>query len=340
MSSAKAGILLLIGVLALPGAAAGDDIRPAATDGPVGADVAGFAVQEAFGHSEWAELDSLLARYCDSREPRLDDGRWKLSGVNLSLVKFFDAYGTWEMMFRKIDEWRRERPDTTSADLVESILWYSWAWSARGDGYAKDVTPEGWQLFRERLQEAAAVLKRSRETAGACPLYYEVWLIVLLGLDASDAEIRDAFEAGVKRFPDYTPLYLKRTLALLPWWGGSYEEVDAFINEAVERNLGGEGEALYARIWLWVANDQSTEFNLFRDTPADWSRMRKGFELLVERYPRSGFLANSFAAYACRADDKNTYKAVRERFTPPYYLPAWPSNLSVEICDLRMIGTG
>jgi hypothetical protein len=317
---------------------AADELMRRETDGPVGADVAAFAVQEAFGHGNWAALDGLMGKYCDPREERLDDGRWKLSGVSLSLENFFDAYGEWEMMFAKIREWRLERPETTAADLVEAILWYSWAWSARGDGYASDVAPEGMSLFRERLQEAADVLKRSRDSAGSCPLYHEAWLRVLLGLGA-EAELMDAaFEAGVGRFPDYMPLYYRRTIALLPWWGGSYEEIEDFTRESVERNLGKEGEALYTRIWLWVDTGQETSFDLFRDTPADWDRMKRGYELLVERHPRSGYLLNSFAAHACRAGDRESYGTVRRRITKPYYLPAWPTHLSIEICDLRLIG--
>ena len=329
--------LFLVAAFLSPTLAAQNRVNPGETDGPAGADIASFAVQEAFGHSEWATLDGLLSRYCSPDEPRLDDGRWKLSGVSLSLESFFDAYGEWEMMFAKLAEWRREQPATTAADVVEAILWYSWAWAARGDGYAQNVTPEGMQLFRERLLEANDLLRRTRASAENCPLYHEARLRVLLGLGADQEEMRMAFEAGVSKFPDYGPLYYRRVIALLPWWGGSYEEIDAFVNEMVERDLGKEGEALYTRIWLWVDMRNDTGFDLFRDTPASWPRMREGYRLLLERHPRSMFILNSFAAHACRAQDAETYKSLRDWLTRPYYLPAWPTNLSIEVCDLRMI---
>jgi hypothetical protein len=307
-------------------------------DGVIGAANAGWAVQEAFAGSEYAKADSLIAQYCNTKE-RLNDGRWQLSGVAPSLEHFFEAYAEWKMMFGKIGEWRRENPNSSAVNVVESMLWRTWAWSARGKGLARTVAPEAWQMFRERLQKAADLLAESRDESGSCAWYYEEWQKVLLGL-GSDPEVgAAAFEAGVKQFPDYTPIYNQRMWALMPRWGGSYEEIDRFIDDVTRRNLGSEGEALYTRLYMWIDSWEGLEFELFHDSLAKWPRMKAGFDLLRERYPQSTWIPNSFAAYACRAGDRETYIRIRQRLVRPYYLSAWPENYSIEVCDARLMKT-
>lgn len=317
-------------------AIAQEDIPQDTNDGPIGAANAGWAVQVAFNRGEYAKADALITQYCNSKE-RLNDGRWQLTGVAPSLEKYFEAYAEWKIMFRKVDEWRTEFPASSAVNVVESMLWRTWAWSARGKGFASTVAPEGWQLFRERLQKAADVLARSREKSGSCAWFYEEWLKVLLGLGSGPEVGAAVFEAGLDKFPDYHPIYNQRLWVLMPRWGGSYEEIDQFIDDVTRRNLGKEGEALYTRLYMWVDSWEGIQFELFRDSLAKWSRMKNGFDLLLERYPQSTWIPNSFAAYACRAGDKETYIRIRQRLTRPYYVPAWPENYSIEVCDARLL---
>lgn len=311
-------------------------IAPEDRDGPVGAANAGWAVQTAFASSDYAKVDSLIESMCTSKE-RLDDGRSKLSGVTPSLESLFKAYADWDMMFGKLREWRRQTPNSAAADVVESILWRTWAWAARGSGYANTVTPEGWRLFHERLQKAADVLVRTRKNAGTCAWYYEEFLQVSLGLDWDDAAKAALFEAAVQQYPDYRPIYYQRVLQLSPRWGGSYAAVDNFVNSMVQRNPGKQGEALYTLLYWSLDQTEGIEFELFQDSRASWPRMRKGFERLMEQYPHSSWNLNNFAAYACRAGDTRTYQTLRARLEKPYYALAWPPNYSMEVCDARLM---
>ncbi|MDH3281546.1 MAG: hypothetical protein OEQ18_10510, partial [Gammaproteobacteria bacterium] len=82
---------------------------------------------------------------------------------------------------------------------------------------------------------------------------------------------------------------------------------------------------------------EGTNFDVFRHSAARWITMKQGFSWLREQNPFSFWTANNYAVFACRAHDKQTYQSIRPNLG---YLmhAAWPSNLSVEVCDRRLLG--
>jgi hypothetical protein len=61
-----------------------------------------------------------------------------------------------------------------------------------------------------------------------------------------------------------------------------------------------------------INDRQKIEFDLFQDSQASWPRMRDAFEQWVKRYPSDDNF-NEFAAYACRAGDKEAYLGVQPK---------------------------
>jgi Domain of unknown function (DUF4034) len=239
----------------------------------------------------------------------------------------------WDAVGQKIQRWRSDRPYSRAAAITEAIYWEQYAWNARGNGYASTVTDEGWSLFNERLKKAETALNESRSLASESPLWRATFLEVGNGLNWPKPRLLQEFADGVAKDRTFLPFYTKMARFLSPKWGGDWRLVDEFVKQAVKDTQGDLSSSMYARIYMSVDTCNCGGFNLFRDTQANWTDMKRGFEDLVRLFPHSDWNFNKFAAYACIADDKQTFLSLRFRLAKTIVPAAWPSNRSVDLCE-------
>ena len=315
-------------------------IDPDHNDGPDGIHVFAAEVQAAWWQRNYAYLDELFDRWAKPDE-RFDDGRSHLMGFGPGFGYVAGRNKTpkdWEQSLGQIREWRQQNPASTAVDVVEAMLLGNWAWSARGTGYARTVTPEGWKLFGERMTRAEEVLLHSKERSSNNPLWYAAYLDVAVAKGWDRAEFRALYDAAIDRFPDYHPFYFKMIRSLQPRWGGSIEEIDAYIAAVTKQTGARQGKVMYARLYWDLAGDEGDDFSLFEDSAADWADMKAGFEQLIAATPKSDWNLNNFASFACRAGDADTYRKLRKKIGDKrFYEDAWPDNYKMEICNERLL---
>jgi hypothetical protein len=295
----------------------------------------GFKVQGAYGAGQFSRFDELIETLSQPNQ-LTDDGMPRALGAEQGLWDFLYQWQSWQSDLDKIAEWRKEFPDSYGADLAEATLWRAWGWHARGEDYAATVTPEGWRIFSEKLAHADAVLERCKNRASKSPLYYQLRLSVARDSNWERKRYIALYTEATQRFPWYIPFYLSAANYLSPKWGGTYEDVDRLARRTTATPLGSD-YSLYTRIY-WDLTDQETlDFEPFRDSHADWSLMKTGFEGLMNRYPKSKWNLNAYAYFACRANDGATYGALRARIGKDVIPSAWASNYSTDVCDARML---
>jgi len=312
--------------------------NPANNDGPRGVYVFAAEVQGAWSQRNYAYLDDLFDRWAKSDE-RFDDGRSHVMGFSVGLELVSERNKTtkdWEQSLSQIREWRQRNPASTAVDIAEASILASWAWSARGSGYSRSVTEEGWKLFRARLDRAEAVLLHSKVRSSGNPLWYLGYLEIAVAKGWDSAEFRALYDAAINRFPDFLPLYNRMIRSLQPRWGGSIEQIDAYIAEVVKQTEARQGKVMYARLYWYLAGAEGDDFSLFEDSAANWADMKTGFNQLIAATPKSNWNLNNFASFACRAGDADTYRKLRKRIGEKIYKDAWPSNYSMEVCDERL----
>lgn len=127
-----------------------------------------------------------------------------------------------------LNAWIADNPKSSLAYLIRAQYYTDTAWLIRGTDYARAVPAEHMRGFQAFLQKAAGDVRQSIALDPNIPWSYYLWVKVAAGLGDS-AQIEQAFNAGVARFPAYYPLYQVKLNYLTPKWGGSTELMYSFV---------------------------------------------------------------------------------------------------------------
>lgn len=294
----------------------------------------GHAMAEMFHEERYEQLETITRELCAGK--RLPDGQPELYSFTSGFDGIFRHRDDPDAPQAQLAAWRKQHPRSIAAALAEASYWYTRAWVARGDGYARSVPSEAWELFRTRLRKASSVLEASRGFASACPMWHAMTIDTLLESGAGRAALDAAYARAVKQFPDAQQIHISMARSYSPKWGGSSEQFDQFARRAAQLSANSEGFGMYARIY-WTEDcdcDEALSFGSGADLPA-WPALRQGFRDLLKRYPQDLWNSNKFAALACRAGDGESYNAMRRKIGKHIYKNQWHSSYSPEVCDLR-----
>jgi hypothetical protein len=272
-----------------------------------------------------------MAKQMQLQRSRLADGRWELPFVTSAFVwniKPRDS-SAWETRLQQIDRWIARTPKESTPYLAKAAVLISYAWDARGAGWAETVRNEDWPVFTGRLTAAQHVLEESAAISKTSPIWYDAMQTIALGLSWPENKYSEIFNEAVQREPTYYVFYFNAARYYLPRWHGNDGDVARFVDAAVGGTRDTEGETLYARIYwslLWAYEDYT-----FLPGRANWSRMRQGFRDILRVYP-DNWNINAFAFYACMAEDWPTYlQAAQQMSSAEPRL--WGFGLSPEECS-------
>ena len=320
-------------VTAPPGYGTDFDPKDDATDGPTRRHAIGCRAQQLFMAGDYRGLEGLIRQHDEPRD-ELPDGTSRLSGIAAGIDALM-GYGGLQIqdVLARTADWRRAVPGSVNADLVEGIALENWAWAARGHGYANAVTPAQMALFNFRIDMAAVDLADLAKAAQRNPLWYELSLDNDLDNSETGIQMRSQFDRGRQQFPRYWPMYRAMLRALMPRWGGSYGQVDGFILAMSVDNEPRLNAARYARLYTMYSDLEGRDFDPFSTVPADWPTMQAGYDALLARYPHSEYLLNRYANFACRAQDRNTYRRLRTKIGDRVLPDVWAMSYTLAKCD-------
>jgi len=108
------------------------------------------------------------------------------------------------------------------------------AWEARGSGYARTVTAEGWKVFRRCLQSAGAELVNAWQMHPEFPEAATKLIAVTMANGGIAGETtRFWFDEAVRAEFAYRPAYVALLWDYRPRWGGSHELMESFGMECL-----------------------------------------------------------------------------------------------------------
>ncbi len=298
-----------------------DDVPP---DGEVFGALLRWKLEKLFIEGRYEELEKVAAAW-RKPEARMLDGRWHLFVFYNTLAPGSKASEeTFAEFRRKLEEWRAQRPEAIEPVILLATLECSYAWRARGSGWANTVTEEGWQLMGERLARAKALLDSVYDRRLECPEWTNTMQSVALGQGWPDSKVKKMLAEATQAWPEYWNYYFSEAHRLLPRWGGRPKEWEEY-----SRSFPGDlGKELSARI-PWA---QSWAYsNLFKEADIPWPQMRDGFEFMVKRYPQSARTKSAYARYAVIAEDRETCKRLLDELGDNVSMEFWVSWRNVDI---------
>ncbi len=144
-----------------------------------------------------------------------------------SLNYKFDPEDARELLRR----WTDRHPESHIAWLVRGAFNIDYAWYWRGSGYANTVSNKAWNRFSEAMQVAFDCLQKSAEINSADPEIYANLLSIAHATSLSGDEFESYYRRTLELVPSHVGVRRTKLSRLLPQWGGSWGQVDAFVHE-------------------------------------------------------------------------------------------------------------
>jgi hypothetical protein len=282
-------------------------------------------IRQAYNTSRFDDLETRAAELRASKA-MFENGTWKIS-------KFYSAFACsdedsddlWQLHDRIHQAWIAAKPDSITAQVAYADFLTDYAWRARGSGYAKTVTDEGWRLFAERLESASNVLRKARDLTAKDPMLYRVAMTVALGQGWSQPAYDSLVKEAKSAEPGFWEYDTARAYSLLPRWYGKEGDWEAYATQA-SANPAGLGAEIYARIVLKLFGNYD---NVFKETAASWPMTRRGLLLLREKYPNSLEFLNCTARLASLAGDRELAKTCFSAMGTTYVPGNWSRDVNL-----------
>jgi hypothetical protein len=283
----------------------------------------------------WGDFPALLDLYRSSMAPQARDAtglrsRFPLFHAGIRRV-LDDRRATAPLLAqvaRRMVEQQALQPDEPLWLALEAEMLLAQAWAVRGGGYANTVPPHVWDEFEGLLRRSIDGLARHGDRALATPLAHRVLLAAGRGLSLPQARLQAVLDDGLRRHPQAaSSLVLTGLEDHLPKWRGDARQVDLYILRHAPQLAPMTADEGYAWLYSQAARSQF-EHQLFQDSRADWPRMRRGYEAMLQRQESPG--TRQRAAYlACIARDREAFLAFAGPGLEPLQPDEWGSNPQV-----------
>ncbi|MBX3734410.1 MAG: hypothetical protein KF791_17680 [Verrucomicrobiae bacterium] len=197
--------------------------------------------------------------------------------------------------------------DSAAAQLFLGDRSTTFAWTARGGGWASDVTETGWRLFETRLSTAETALRNAWRLDPSLPTTPERMIWVCIGRGHNRREMELWFQRGRNLTVGSYELHHGKATYLMPKWHGSIKEVLEFGRQC----LTEPGAAGRPRLTLVDIHEElercsrtsaKVDLAYFRE-PVVWREIRSSFEAFFKDQPEAVGWHHNFALHAWRAQD-------------------------------------
>jgi hypothetical protein len=257
------------------------------------------SIESSLIEEKFVDLDRMADQY-RREKTRLPGGEWRLRLLYEALDAPHQSDKDTRDHIAHLEHWVQQQPESITARVALATSLRRWAWVARGHTYADKVTPEGWQLFNERMKQSQNTLEAATSVSTMCPQWYSEMMAVGLAQSWDDARMKDLFDRGIQFEPGYHYLYLQYANYLLPKWDGHPGDASAFAKSSADSVGGGAGDMLYFQIATVLIKRGDGSFPVHE---MDWDRIQRGYQALSAQYGTSRHTVNQLAFMAYKFKD-------------------------------------
>ncbi len=193
---------------------------------------------------KFADLEELAKRA--RREPTHWLRQPKLFIFYASLeVPDADDEAGYLRLLDKVKLWQQQFPQSPTPRIVAAGAWEELAISSHGSSFGRNVTPEGWRLFIDRMVKAGAYLDEAESLGSDDPELYYRYLWLAFAQNLPQSKIDEYVDKIVQLDPAYLPAYRAMAYGLLPRWHGKPGDAARFALRIRDRLGGTTGQAAY-----------------------------------------------------------------------------------------------
>jgi hypothetical protein len=252
--------------------------------------------KELFAAKSYDDLEKFAHQYRSSRDI-YPDGMSKLREVYTGISPGEGATeADWKSHLDRLHTWIGTKTNSITARMALADALISYAWKARGSGYANTVTQDGWKLMGKRLAESVQAVKDAATLPEQCPRRWSSLMSAALGLGVEKPQYEALYKKAVGSETNFAAGYCSSmAYYLLPRWHGAPGEMEAFVEKTADKIGGDDGDVFYARVAWYM---QSVLDNAFTDSKLSWERADKGYQILEKRFPDSIMVKNQRAFLA------------------------------------------
>jgi hypothetical protein len=200
-----------------------------------------------------------------------------------------------------VERWKAQGLDSYAA-IADAMLSRQKAWQARGGGFSNSVSPEAWEIYYRKLDEADAVLDAASPRVRASGPWAALKLTLVYERKTTPAQRAAVLDAVTTTWPHYRRLYQVAMAYSRPRWGGDYVEVERIARVAMDKNQPG-GVALYADLYGSFLTGNWSES--IKDTKADWDLIKQGIREGERRAPHNAGQLSALSKVACQQRDRD-----------------------------------
>ena len=213
-----------------------------------------------------------------------------LKDMNEQIIRIFDELRPFDsvmsLLNQNIDNILSDPkiPEETVA-YVKGRFFRSYAWTARGCDWSKNVKDEAWPLFYERLKKAESILVPAIEKYPNDPYLPTVMLIIILGEEADRNTMEYYFKKAITADPHYYRAYLQKLIYLEPRWYGTPKDVLDYGEECIKT---GDWEHKVPYIMaLGIYDLTTTDLEKVFQNEQLWKITEYVYKEYLKRYPNS-----------------------------------------------------
>ena len=203
--------------------------------GAGGADVHGYPLKTADKRSV---LRMLRARQFDALDAWLSDLQTQFEAdyrKEYWPIDALDAFGNVDPTLEPLlDAWVTAKPDSYMALAARGIHHHSVGWYKRGGRWACETPPENFEAMREAHVTALPDLDEALNRHPGLVAVHRALIKIAIANGAPVELKRQLLDQALVSCPDCFQVRVVFIFGLRPRWGGSYQQMDAFAQSAMQ----------------------------------------------------------------------------------------------------------
>ncbi|NJD54993.1 MAG: DUF4034 domain-containing protein [Nitrospirae bacterium] len=266
------------------------------------AEISKGKIQKLLNEKHFKELDTIAEEIRRNRKV-LDDGGSELGGFYNDLTKDYDREQETARLINLLEEWKRSYPNSPTPLVALSMVYRSYAWEARGYGWAGNVAKEKWDVFNGRITRAYENVDNEIAERDIRSYFEKIMDLRSIGGPDAKKKAYEVLDKGISIDPDNHSLYIAMAHMLLEkWYGEDRYEMINFINKYSEKRNGIEGEMLYIKTLL-VMSSYFEPASYLKDMGVSWAALERKIKSVLKSYSANKFFLNAYWYFAGMALD-------------------------------------